>query len=398
MTSQEFAGWNAAVVFCLLALAIVTGGLAVAPLAGLAGVLAAPFALAHRPRPKIEPYAAFIAAMFLWAAATSLWSLHDDKLNVFKLLAGGLLYALFAYSCARLEGRARRIARAGLLFAAVWGGAALVLELATRGGLSSAHFPPDADLFLFNRSLGHGASVLVALTPAIVALCWPAGAAARSVAAAVMVAAVLCGIGFGLTANLFSLAVGLAGAVFGLARPRAAVTVVGATSAGCVLFAPLLGPISHAFTKEALESMPLSWEVRVFGWRVVANDIQDAAIFGHGFDSVRHLSREMTLQGVTMEVVHLHPHNFGLHIWYETGLIGGLLATAAFLAVTRRVARAPGLTREQAAAAAGGAGAYVANGMVGYGAWQEWWIATAFVIVAAALLTGPRAPLAARAA
>jgi O-antigen ligase len=84
--------------------------------------------------------------------------------------------------------------------------------------------------------------------------------------------------------------------------------------------------------------------------------------------------------------VPLHPHYLGLQLWLELGAIGAVLAATATMLGAFALSRS--LTRAQTACAAGFVGSYVVFAHISFGAWQEWWIATAFI--APALIAAAR--------
>ena len=77
-------------------------------------------------------------------------------------------------------------------------------------------------------------------------------------------------------------------------------------------------------------------------------------------------------QGRDITIVSLHPHNIGLQLWLETGLIGVLLAAGFLMALIKPVLVFCE-TKPRAAAMSGLIVATALNGALTIGIWQYWW-------------------------
>ncbi len=385
--------WAVAGVFSLTGLALVAGGLALAPLVAGGGLVA----LIGRLEPTFwrnarrwDPAVWAAAAFFAWATLSWTWSPYDSPERVIRLVLGAPAYALFAVACAGVVARDRPDIEALLLFALVSVSVAFALEIATGGALTRAYGRwerPQGEVW---RNLGHGLSALVALAPAVVALAWIRGWATRAAAAVIAATAAAGGLVFEISGNALGLMAGLVGMAAAAAWPRASVAAAGAAAALAVAAAPVIGLLAHA-PATLRAQMPLSWEQRLEIWRRVARGVADAPVFGHGLDGMRTQTEYMELRGLRFDLMALHPHNAGLHIWYETGAVGAALLTATLALMAWRVAQWPGLTRPAAAAAAGTILSFASMAGVSYGVWQEWWLATAFLALGACLLVGAAA-------
>lgn len=383
-------GWAAAGVFFIVGLAAPAGGLGLAPAAALGGLLFLPFSVEARRAAAAaagHPAAQLFAAFILWAGLSLVWSPADEAERMAKFLAGAALYSLFLIGCARLSGPDRRTALAALVFGTLAGAVVFAMEMATSGGLTAAAREGEgADLLLLWRNLGHGLSALIVLAPAAVAVLWGRGGLATGAAVAVGLVALAGAIVFGLTANLLGVLAGALGLGLGALFARGAVRWSGIAAAATIAVAPLVSLAAALAPSGLAAGAPLSWKLRLEIWRFVGPEIATRPLFGSGFDASRTVHDPVTIDGQVFDVMPLHPHNAGLQVWFETGLIGAALASAAIVLGARRVASASGLSRRQAAAACGCALAYAASATVSYGAWQEWWVAAPFLAAAGCLL------------
>jgi O-antigen ligase len=100
-------------------------------------------------------------------------------------------------------------------------------------------------------------------------------------------------------------------------------------------------------------------------------------LLGSGFGSLRETALSGELGGVAIRAQ--HTHNAGLHIWFETGLVGAILASGALCALALQSAKALRNQPAAAAAATGAIASIVPFAFVSWSIWQEWWVATLFL-------------------
>ena len=117
--------------------------------------------------------------------------------------------------------------------------------------------------------------------------------------------------------------------------------------------------------------------------RIFIPKLFEHPLIGHGFDAVRTFNETHTIRGFEERaIVSLHPHNAGLHIWIELGLVGVLLGSVAVF-MTMRYLTVPGrLSRPRLVATSGFVIAATVMASFSYGVWQDWW--WAIIIFAAA--------------
>ena len=150
-----------------------------------------------------------------------------------------------------------------------------------------------------------------------------------------------------------------------------------------VLAAPFVTPLlptDQAF----LDSIPYSWAARVGIWDYVCARIWEQPLFGHGLEAARLVTERIVIHNDDISALPIHPHSASLQIWFETGLVGALLAAATLFVGGWKLAQA---LKTQRAAAAGVAASLAALGLsanVSYSLWQEWWLATLFIAAALA--------------
>jgi len=138
--------------------------------------------------------------------------------------------------------------------------------------------------------------------------------------------------------------------------------------------------------------LPFSWEWRVKMWPYTGAQINIHPLFGWGLDASRSFTSDhFELHGYSLKYLAQHPHNVGLQVWLETGLIGALLLATSMALLGIRLSATPGLSRMQAAAISASAGVILVFFSVTYGAWQEWlWASIAWVAALCVLVGTPR--------
>ena len=168
-------------------------------------------------------------------------------------------------------------------------------------------------------------------------------------------------------------------------RPKLGLTFAFSLAIASVVFAPALGLVSSLVDADLMGKIPLSWEHRVRMWAYSWELIQQAPLIGHGFDAAR-VFDELTFRapdGRNITVMSMHPHNIGLQIWLETGIIGVFLTVGFLLALLKSTLKTCAQS-PRAFAAAGLIVTIATSGAVTVGVWQHWW--WALIVLAVSLI------------
>jgi O-antigen ligase len=354
-------------------------------------------ALARQGGAALAPFGVLAA----WAVASALWSVApsvslDGALRFASLVAIGAVAVAAAGS---LDAAGRRRAAGGLVLGTAVAAAVLIVEALTNGWLSNAVrlFPA---LVRTVDNVKPGASVLVVLLPPAVAAAFArrgtGAAVALASAGAIGVMAVPS------EAARLALVAGAAAAAVAALAPRFVRRVGPLLLALAVLAGPsLLQTTGEAAARAGM--LPPSALHRVAIWDFVSGRAAERPLAGWGFEASRVLPGSqdrvpaatldrLAPRGPTRDVLDglpdhalqrlpLHPHNGGLQIRLELGIVGLLLAAIAAWWTGRGIARAPegiALVAGYGAAAAG-----VTVGMIAFGVWQAWWIAALLLAAAA---------------
>lgn len=380
------AGFGGAAYFAFLAPAAIAGGMALAPLQALVGLLVTPFSR----DPKRIGMFLLAALPFLafagWAAASYQWSAVPRPEQALKVFGGYLCGVLFVTGLAAGGAKNRALGRAALLaavivlicLAIVEAGADLPIN---RMGASTT------DPGIIERNPGKGVSILVTIIWGVIgALIGAEQTWKRLLWRALLVIAGLLSLQFGMATNAAGFAIGFVAFCLGWAAPRFAPIFVATGLAGWMLIAPWASAFVMSHPGIA-QKLPLSWQMRGEIWRYAFERINEKLVTGWGLDGARQFGKNiLTIGDVQLQAIPLHPHSFSLHVWLETGLVGAALAAAAILTAGIVTSRTLGDSRAAAAAATAAMASVGAIWNVSYGAWQEWWIAAAFTAAAAAAL------------
>lgn len=381
------------ILLCLMPLLAHAGGLGMAPLVAIMGAVGW---LTFAPLKALKPSAPIISlfAFLIWASLTSLWSPYaaDGILsNPVKLMVGVILY-LGAIKAVK-SAKARWPVMLPHLFIAVniFACGLVILDCLSNYGLTFLFDPMGDDenhlrkLADVEMNIGHSVTLLIlCLGPVMAAMMqrirkgW---LAALAYVLALLWAAKLSGLAVGSLSAIIVLTALILSIFKPLLTLRAGIII----AIFSILFAPVVGIISQSLPAALVENLPLSWEHRVAMWEFTTARIWEAPIWGHGFDAVRTFDATMTLGRVeNWPIVSLHPHNAGLHIWVETGVIGAILASLMIFFIGRRLVK---IARQSTAFAMGATGLVFGAAIVSavtYGVWQEWWWGS--VIFAGAML------------
>ena len=179
-----------------------------------------------------------------------------------------------------------------------------------------------------------------------------------------------------------SLAFAVAFSILAWKQPRRGLIWVFVFAIISIVFAPLLGLLSSLIDAEFMRSIPLSWEHRLRMWDYSWDLIQQAPLFGHGFDASRSFDA-LTFRapdGRNLTVMSMHPHNIGMHIWLETGLIGILLVLGFLVTLFKAILKIC-TQPARAFAVAGLVATITTSGAVTIGVWQHWWWALIVFVI-----------------
>lgn len=380
MATLRRRGLAGALLFWITPAASVAGGLALAPLLALCGAIGAPWALKRPPLPALLLFAA--AA---WAALSALWSPLDRPEQALKIVLIALAGLALVSGLTRLDAHERGWVRASLIVAMLMLAALLLVETSFDMPLNRAD-QPTAQTDVLSRNPGKGTLVLELIGFIALAAALRLRGPARWIVSAVLLAAMAwLSLQFGFQANMAAFAVGVLAFGFGFAAPRLGPALVGGAWAIWLIAAPWVMLALSQPIRAAQETTPLSWGMRLKIWDYATARISEHPILGWGLDASRTFRDPQELGGYTYASIPLHPHSFSLQIWLETGAIGALLFAAAFVAAGLACARWCAGARLPAAAATA---CFASLGMVwnlGYGAWQEWFMALPFIAAAALL-------------
>lgn len=358
-------------------------------LAGLASIRPSLLRQAVEKRPLAL---VLLLALTAWACVSLAWSPYEKPATALKLAALIPIGLMFA-AAAGADARAARLSSAAGVAAFVALAALLTVEALFGLPLNRA-VQPHLEFGDLNRNTSRGVTVLLALA-------WPAAAwliAGRGVlgwaaAALVLVAMALLGPAFGQDAILVAFVLGVIAFCAALIAPRAVVLISSGGMALWMLAAPFLTPVIVAAPGVA-DAVPESWAQRIGIWRYVCAEILERPWLGYGLDASRAVTDQVVVRGVELRAVLGHPHSASLQIWFETGIVGALLAAAAIMLGGLALSRTFADNRPAAAATAASFAALGVIANVSFSIWQEWWLATIFVaagLVAALRFTSARA-------
>lgn len=378
-------------VLVLLPLVSHAGGLGVAPLVFILGVLGIIVAI-KTGEFKITKVQIALTLFLSWLCITALWSPYspDDLLtNYLKLF---LMVIVFYWSCPLFEYASRerlRRLRHLLMAAVIFAVGLLIIDLLSQFGLTLL-FNPASDfndkifkIIDAEMNLGHSITILVLLAApvAMVMLSQLPQPLSRPVLILFLLllawAAWLNGLAVGLLGLFGVIIATVAGYSYPRYVPKALLLLVIIV----ILASPLLSFFAFNYVGESGTELPQSWDHRLRMWAYCWQVIGEHPIQGAGFDASRTFKETFIARdGREITIVSLHPHNAGIQIWTEAGLIGAILASAVIAAIINPVKEYV-QTRSQGGAVSGLIIGVLIISSLTYGAWQFWWWGCVFLAV-----------------
>jgi O-antigen ligase len=397
-TKQRMDTFFLVLIMIVLPVVAHAGGLGVAPAAAIGGGAAI---LGRHPKTiwtglKNAPPSIFLVfLLLLWGLLSTMWSpypVRDFLSNPVKLLIGLGLFL----SCAGLIVRRSYTENTWprrLFIGSMWvSGVALFGDIISGYALTLALDPPapGTDITLkygdIVQNLGHGVTVLTLFMPVVVVLLWNVSRLGKIYAGLFAALVLACGVVSGVSSAL--VAAMLALLVMGLAsyRPYLAVWMSFLLAQFVILAAPFLAFMAVHMPDEMKHKLAFSWHERVDNWGYLYGRIFEHPLVGHGFDAVRTFNETHTIRGFEgRAIVSLHPHNAGLHIWVELGLVGALIAAAALFIGSYDIRKKASFSHAQLIAISGVCIAATIISGLSYGVWQDWWWAS--IILSAGVIS-----------
>jgi O-antigen ligase len=339
-----------------------------------------------RPSLPIGAVLMFGLILVAWAAITSLWAPDSGRAAMLALTLAAMMLLAHGAASAAQGGRLMPWIGFGLVLGLAAAFADWQSGNALRAAVRGLKEVPEALMF----GLKPAASLMALLLPMGFALPWPwlARAALLLVGAGVLISLP------GETARLATIA-GLAAALLSLAAPRLVPRLIGAMLGLAILVMPLLVGF---IPKMPTANLPLSAVHRLVIWDFTVARIAEKPLTGWGLEASRAMpggraqpdtatldrlnitnpAQRAFLANPHVEVMPLHPHNGALQLWLELGGIGALLGAVLMLAL--------GFAASRSAVPAVGAGMLASaavTGMLSFGLWQAWWVASLLLAMVA---------------
>ena len=182
-----------------------------------------------------------------------------------------------------------------------------------------------------------------------------------------------------LAIGIFSVIAVLLSMGFGYIYPRFAPSFFIFISILAIIFAPVLAYFSFLITEPGLTELPMSWDHRFRMWGYCWNIISEHPFVGAGFDASRTFNDSFIAQdGRNLSLLSLHPHNLGIQIWTETGLVGAVLASILLLSLIKPLKKNINNSKSSSAYSGVIVASFTISSLT-IGAWQLWWWSAVFL-------------------
>ncbi len=399
------AGGAVSVAFSTLPFAAITGGMGLAPVALLAGVVAAPW---HR-TPRAARAGGFPLVLFvlflIWCAASMLWSSRPDPAGLWALVIGALALLLVlgaSFNRAADVDMAQRAALAGLAVSMAF----IAIEISFNYPIGRAAAPVSPGGSGLAREIETGALLTNAGQALALAsvLLWPVAAMLQRHSWPGWIGMALLAAGVVWLARalpslviLIALAGALIPALMALRWPRATVALTAFVIALAVLATPGMAPIlaatgGHIWRSVTETDPPFLWLARIDTWSYATGLIRQQPIWGWGLGASGGFTETHSIAGFSTPYIPGRPQSIPMQLWLETGAVGAILAAGALATLGRRLGATLAQDRWAAAAAAASmTTAYIISALGEFDAWAPWWWG-GLAICAAMVRVSRRAP------
>lgn len=388
-----------------------------------AGGYSALLALAAIPAAFFVRYRSFtrlalaVIALMVWAGFSSLWSAETDQImsgdlaeGDFGINAAGLRMLLTALAgilvigaCVRIRPPSRFSTGFVLIVIFLHGISMLLMGIfpETALGLYAPFSDPVKEA---PQNILRSANAFFLAMPVLVGATWFLPKPWRYIAAT-------CAFGLGFmtflllrsdVALLGSLLVMLAcGTVF-LFRRSGFHILLGLVGLAIIASPLALSAAAPIAVKSEL-SLPSSTKSRIFAWSLASKKVQERPLIGHGIEASKEwretfadepelleLMRQSTdMTDIPWEQYRIlpgHPHNMGLQLWAETGLVGVVLACTVLLLLALALPPPSSLGMPVSLAVSGLIASAFSLFSLSYSLWNEAFWATVALVAAALIL------------
>lgn len=384
-------------VFVLWPIVALMGGLAFAPLTGVAALTTVPISV---PRIRIRFYMIALAAFFAYAAASVIWSprpialidigelsVRSEVLRVGLLfVAGGALLAAARTLTDADRRRVSRIATGALLVQLV---IVVVLTVFERQAIEFfyGNRPDDEGV----QNISRNSLILVAAVPFLILSLVESGRRIVATTIGVIIVAIVAAVLTVREVDAGILAMVLALIFYGIVRffRGSGFRIIGGLIALAIMTAPFVFQMIAAGANAATATNSIQYRQAI--WQRVLEIMWEKPIFGAGVGMLR-THRERITEGVFANQFYVpnHPHNMLLQLWVETGLVGAIVMSSVVILAAFRLPR-PDALGPAAPRIAAIVGVAMAS-WVSFDLWNEWWWAVlSLLAVLATMRHRPRA-------
>ncbi len=343
------------------------------------------------------PLGIALAMLLLWLFLSLSWSTVDvaeTARSAVALVILCLIGLLFIAAIEKLDERQTRIVQTIAIISVVMMAGLFLLEWLSQGAIAKILKGNDG---LRIDSVGRGLSILVCTV-------WPVACLMlRRFGKVFLVSVFLILVGataypYPNEAMFLSFLIGLFTFVACLISRRVAISFI----FGVFAILVLAGPIVAKAVMEVPEIKNQAIKIlgyrqhRINIWHYVATLIEERPIVGHGFEASRPFgaeenqfyleTREQLGHSRFRIRLPLHPHNIPLQIWLELGFIGILFYLGILFGIIRTIWTWRG-PKVWAAALGASTASFLTVSSLSFGAWQNWWIATAWLTAGAIVLS-----------
>ena len=324
------------------------------------------------------------ALLTLWAMVSLLWTPEPSIIDVARTAIVPVMGLLLVGAIQALPSTdSQRLARCAMI-----GGIALLallsLEVWTRGALVRLILPPEGIIPPGQKSFvvevaARGAAVLAPLVFIFTSLIY---ARTSRASFAILFVAVAFAVTQASTMDAAWLAVTAGAIVFCVALYAPRMALVGLF--GALIAYALLAPIisTYLLTPDLVPmtgAVDMKWvgtQTRLSIWQEASRLIAEQPLWGHGFDSTRVLAKTAPLiSGTPWSSLPLHTHNGFLQIWLELGAVG-IAAVVIMLGFTARALWPMTARPQHLAMTLATLTSTAVIGLISFGIWQHWWLAT----------------------